>query len=58
MTHGSRTPVEYRHRRTIFISALALIGACLLAATIWLSFCVPLAVENEGGLIEGLYRTL
>ena len=58
MAHGSRTLVEYRHRRTIFIAALSVIGVCLFVATVWLSLCVPLAVENEGGPIEGLYRTL
>jgi len=56
MTHGSRTPVEYRHGRTILIAGLVLIGVCLFAATVWLSLCVPVAVENEGSLIEGLHR--
>lgn len=56
MTHGSRTLIGSRHRRTIFIAALIVIGVCLFAVAVGLSFCVPLPVEGEVGLIEGLYR--
>lgn len=56
MTHDSRTPFESRHRRTIFISALIVIGVCLFALTVGLSFFVPMADGDESGLIEGLYR--
>lgn len=56
MTHGSRTLIDSRHRRTIFIAALIVIGICLFAVAIGLSFCVPLPVEDEAGLFEGLYR--
>lgn len=58
MTHGSRTLFEYRHRRMIFVAALIVTGVCLFVVTVWLSFCVPLALEDEGDLIEGLYRLL
>ena len=56
MTHGSRTPAEYRHGRTIFIAGLVVIGVCLFVATAWLSLYVPVAVENDGSLIEGLHQ--
>lgn len=56
MTHGSRIRIDSRYRRTILIAALIGIGVCLLAAAIGLSFCVPLPVEDESGLIEGLSR--
>jgi hypothetical protein len=54
MTHDSRTSIEARHRRTILIAALALIGVCLFAATAGLSFCVPLSVDDENGSSEEL----
>ncbi|HEV2518734.1 MAG TPA: hypothetical protein VGV07_26040 [Devosia sp.] len=56
MTYDSVTLIVSRHQRTIFIAALIVIGFCLLAATVWLSLCVPMAIENEGSLVEGLYR--
>ena len=56
MTHGSLTLVDLRHRRTILIAALIVVGACLLASAAWLSLDVPLAVEDEGSLIEELYQ--
>lgn len=56
MTHGSRRLIDSRYRRTIFIAALILIGVCLFAAVVALSFVVPLAVEDESSLIEGLSR--
>lgn len=56
MTHDSRTIADYRHQSTIFIAALVVIGVCLFATVVALSFCVPPAIEDEGGLIEGLYQ--
>lgn len=56
MTHGSRTSIDSRHRRTIFIAALIVIGVCLFAALAALSVVVPLAVEDESSLIEELLR--
>lgn len=56
MTHGSRTRIDSRHRRTILIAALIVTGVCLLAVAVGLSFCVPLPVEDESGLIEGFWR--
>ena len=56
MAHDSRTIGEYRYRRTALISALVVIGICLFSAVVFLSFCVPLAIEDDGGLIEGLYH--
>lgn len=56
MTHGSRTLIDSRHRRTIFIAALIVIGVCLFAVAVGLSLCVPLPVEDETELIEGLSR--
>ncbi len=54
MGHGSRSFVELRHRRTILIAALVLIGVFLFAATVGLSFCVPLSVDDENGSSEEL----
>lgn len=56
MTHDSRTFVEARYRRTLFIAALFMIGVCLFASIVWLSICVPLAIEDESSLLEGLYH--
>jgi hypothetical protein len=58
MTHDSRTLIDPRHRRTIFIAALIVTGVCLFAAIAGLSLSVPLALEDEIGLIEGLHRSL
>lgn len=56
MTHGSRTSIDSRHRRTIFIAALIAIGVCLFVAAVSLSLLVPLPVEDENGPIEALTR--
>lgn len=56
MTHGSRTSIDSRYRRTILIAALIVIGVCLFAAAVSLSFLVPLPVEDESGSIEALTR--
>lgn len=53
MAHGSQTLIDDRHQRTVFIIALITGGVLLFAAIVWLSLCVPLAIENEGNLIEG-----
>ena len=55
MAHDSRTIDEYRYRRMAFIAALVVIGICFFFAVVFLSFCVPLAVEDDRGLTEGLY---
>lgn len=55
MTHGSPELLDDRHRSQIFIAALIVIGVCLFTAIVWLSLCAPLAIEDEGSLIEGLY---
>lgn len=56
MTHGSRTSIDSRYRRTILIAALIVIGVCLFTAAVSLSFLVPLPVEDESGPIEALTR--
>jgi hypothetical protein len=56
MTHGSPELLDDRHRRRIFIAALIMWGVCLFVVIVWLSFCTPLAIEDENGLIEELYR--
>ena len=55
MTQDSRTRIESRNRRTIFIAALIALGVCLFVVTAWLSLHEPLAVEEESGLIEGFF---
>jgi multisubunit Na+/H+ antiporter MnhC subunit len=52
MTHDSRTSFDSRHRRTILVATLIVIGVCLFALTVGLSFCVPMADEDESGLVE------
>ncbi len=52
MTHDSRTSFDSRHRRTILVATLIVIGVCLFALTVGLSFCVPMADEDETGLVE------
>ena len=56
MTRGSLELLDDRHRRTTFIAALIICGVCLFALIVWLSFCTPLAIEDEKSLIEELYR--
>lgn len=56
MTHGSRTSIDSRYRRTILIAALIVIGVCLFTAAVSLSLLVPLPVEDESGPIEALTR--
>lgn len=55
MTDGSRILVDQRHRRTMLIITLIVIGVCLFVIAAWLSLFVPIAVEEDSRLMEGLY---
>jgi hypothetical protein len=54
MTHGSRTLIGPRHRRTVFIVALVVVGVCLVGLTVAVSIYVPLGENGDGGLGEQL----
>jgi hypothetical protein len=54
MTQGSRTHVEPRHRHTVFIVALVLVGVCIFGLTVAVSIYVPLEEGGDIGLGERL----
>jgi hypothetical protein len=54
MTHGSRTHVEPRHRHTVFIVALVLVGVCLFGLTVAVSLYVPIEQDGDTGFGERL----
>ncbi len=54
MTHDSRTSVGSRHRRTILITALILVGVCLFAAIAGLSLGIPMSADDERWSTEEL----